>query len=333
ERADISLSRTAMARWTIKASELSLPLISLMHTDLLDSPVMHADETTVQVLNEPNKTAESTSYMWCLARSGPKPIICYSYHDNRSQKAAADLLVDFKGTLIADAYKVYDSVQNVLGFKLAGCWALTIDWDLIEKHFSDMLRIAISIKAGHVTAATVLRRHGTQSRKNKVYFAFRELGRVIRTIFLLSSIGDPELRRTIQAFTNESEAFNGFSQSVSFGGGGIIAENDRDEKRKVIKYNHLVASVAILQTVNEMSKVLIFLKGEGHEFSQEALAAMSPYRRELSTDLGTIRSILTRCLTLCHIRILVQQWTCKDCTARLPRPNGGKSKNPYHPPN
>ncbi len=123
ERADISLSRTTMARWIIKASELSLPLISLMHTDLLDSPVVHADETTVQVLNEPNKTAESTSYMWCLARSGPKPIIYYSYHDNRSRKAAADLLVDFKGTVIADAYKVYDSIQNVLGFKLAGCWA------------------------------------------------------------------------------------------------------------------------------------------------------------------------------------------------------------------
>jgi TnpA family transposase len=155
-----------------------------------------------------------------------------------------------------------------------------IDWDLIETHFPDMLRVAVSIKAGHITAATVLRRLGTQSRKNKVYFAFRELGRVIRTIFLLSYIGDAELRRTIQAATNKSEAFNGFAQWVAFGGGGVIAENDRDEQRKVIKYNHLVSSLVILHTVNEMSKVLGQLKKEGHEFSKEALAALSPYRME-----------------------------------------------------
>ncbi|HET9239221.1 MAG TPA: Tn3 family transposase [Oligoflexus sp.] len=155
-----------------------------------------------------------------------------------------------------------------------------IDWDLIETHFHDMLRVAVSIKAGHITAATVLRRLGVQSRKNKVYFAFRELGRAIRTIFLLSYIGDAELRRTIQAATNKSEAFNGFAQWVAFGGGGVIAENDRDEQRKVIKYNHLVSSLVILHTVNEMSKVLGQLKNEGHEFSREALAALSPYRRE-----------------------------------------------------
>jgi TnpA family transposase len=155
-----------------------------------------------------------------------------------------------------------------------------IDWDLIETHFPDMLRVAVSIKAGHITAATVLRRLGTQSRKNKVYFAFRELGRVIRTIFLLSYIGDAELRRTIQAATNKSEAFNNFAQWVAFGGGGVIAENDRDEQRKVIKYNHLVSSLVILHTVNEMSKVLAQLNKEGHEFSQEALSALSPYRRE-----------------------------------------------------
>ncbi|RYZ91533.1 MAG: hypothetical protein EOP04_00075 [Proteobacteria bacterium] len=77
ERADIGLSRTTMAKWMIKASMPSFPLISFIHTDLLDSPVVHADETTAQVLNEPNKTAESTS-MRCLARSGPKSIIFHS---------------------------------------------------------------------------------------------------------------------------------------------------------------------------------------------------------------------------------------------------------------
>jgi TnpA family transposase len=155
-----------------------------------------------------------------------------------------------------------------------------IDWALIESNFDDMLRVAVSIKAGHVTAATVLRRLGSSSRKNKLYFAFRELGYAVRTKFLLAYMGDVELRRTIQAATNKSEAFNGFAQWVAFGGGGVIAENDRDEQRKVIKYNHLVSSLVIFHTVDAMTKVLGELEAEGHTFSREAIGALSPYRRE-----------------------------------------------------
>src|SRR4051794_29284445 len=65
-----------------------------------------------------------------------------------------------------------------------------IDWALIEAYYYDMLRVVMSIKA-----SSILRKLSTQSRKNKIYQAFRELGRVIRTIFLLNYINDIELRR------------------------------------------------------------------------------------------------------------------------------------------
>ena len=102
-----------------------------------------------------------------------------------------------------------------------------------------MLRVALSIKAGTIMPSTILRRLATYSRKNKLYFAFRELGRVVRTIFLLQYISDLELRQVIQAATNKSEAFNKFVQWVCFGGQGVITENVCDEQRKFIKYNHL----------------------------------------------------------------------------------------------
>jgi TnpA family transposase len=155
-----------------------------------------------------------------------------------------------------------------------------IDWELIETLFPDMLRVAISIKAGHIKAATILRRLGTYSRKNKLYFAFLELGKVVRTIFLLKYISDAELRRKITATTNKCESYNNFTQWVAFGGGGVIAENSRDEQRKVIKYNHLVSSLVIVHTVDSMTKILDKLKIEGHEFSREALASLAPYRTE-----------------------------------------------------
>jgi TnpA family transposase len=115
-----------------------------------------------------------------------------------------------------------------------------IEWSLIETMLPDMLRVAMSIKAGTIRPSTILRRLATYSRKNKLYFAFRELGRVVRTIFLLQYISNLDLRRMIQSATNKSEAFNKFVQFVCFGGDGVIAESVRDEQRKFIKYNSMI---------------------------------------------------------------------------------------------
>ena len=155
-----------------------------------------------------------------------------------------------------------------------------IDWDLIETLLPDMLRVAVSIRVGRIAPSAILNRLSTYSRKNKLYFAFRELGRVIRTIFLLRYLSDEDLRRKIQRATNKSELFNEFAQWVFFGGGGIIAEGVRDEQRKIIKYNHLIANLLIFHTVVGMTQVLDQAGKEGCAFKEEALAAISPYHTE-----------------------------------------------------
>lgn len=154
----------------------------------------------------------------------------------------------------------------------------SIDWNLIETHLHDMLRVAVSIKTGKISASTILRRLGNYSRKNKLYFAFKELGRVIRTLFLLRYIDDVEVRKTIQAATNKSEEFNNFTKWAFFGGQGIIAENVLHEQQKIVGYNHLVANLVILHNVEQMSRVLAELRDEGVEISPEVLAGLSPYR-------------------------------------------------------
>lgn len=154
----------------------------------------------------------------------------------------------------------------------------TIDWDLLAVHYQDMLRVAVSIKVGKITPSMILRRLGTFSRKNKLYFAFRELGRVIRTMFLLNYINDVELRRSIHAATNKSEEFNNFVKWLFFGGEGVIAENLRHEQRKVIKYSQLVANMVILHNVQWMSRKLKELQRQGYTVSEPLLKALSPYR-------------------------------------------------------
>jgi TnpA family transposase len=156
----------------------------------------------------------------------------------------------------------------------------TIDWDLIETMLPEMLRVAVSIGAGKLKPSAVLRRLATYSRKNKLYFAFRELGYAVRTNFLLEYLSDVELRRLIQAATNKSERFNQFVQWVAFGGGALAAEGVRDEQRKFIKYNHLVANLLIFHNVVTMTKALEKLAADGYTWDEDLVSSFTPYQTE-----------------------------------------------------
>ena len=169
-----------------------------------------------------------------------------------------------------------------------------IKWDLIEKHYADMLRTAMSVKAGKITASTILRRFGTKNRKNKLYFALRELGRVVRTMFLLEYITDIDLRKTIQAATCKSEEFNEFARWLFFANGGKIPANLKHEQSKIVKYNHLLANFAILYNVNAMTEVFNQMRSEGHNITRDHMAAFSPYHTEHLGRLGSFELDLTK---------------------------------------
>ena len=50
--------------------------------------------------------------------------------------------------------------------------------------------------------STIVRKLCTASRKNKLYFAFREVGRIVCTMFPLEHISDDALRQLVQAAQN-----------------------------------------------------------------------------------------------------------------------------------
>lgn len=153
----------------------------------------------------------------------------------------------------------------------------TIDWDLIETHWQDLLQVVLSIQAGKMLPSTILRRLGTYSRKNRLYQAFRELGCVVRTVFLLQYVSNLELRHQIQRETNKVEGYNGFTKWLHFGGYGVIAENDPEAQDKHIKYLDLLANAVLLQNVADMSAILPELAREGYRVTPETIAVLSPY--------------------------------------------------------
>ena len=123
-RKGIHLSRQTMSNWILKATEDYLtPVYEQLHKELLKRDVLHADETTLQVLHEPGKKPQSDSYMWLYRTSGDtdKPIVLYEYQPGRGAKHPKEFLAGYKGYLHTDGYAGYHDLSKEI--TVVGCWA------------------------------------------------------------------------------------------------------------------------------------------------------------------------------------------------------------------
>jgi hypothetical protein len=92
------------------------------HKYLLEQAVIHADETTCQVLNEDGKTPESKSYIW-LYTSGAfeeHRIVIYEYQPSRGGYHAAGFLSGYHGFVHTDGFSGYNRLHDITR---CGCWA------------------------------------------------------------------------------------------------------------------------------------------------------------------------------------------------------------------
>ncbi|SED69486.1 IS66 family transposase [Pseudomonas anguilliseptica] len=114
-RHGIDIPRQTLARWVIQCGELLQPLLNLMRDRLLDSPVIHCDETRVQVLKEPGRDPSSHSWMWVQTGGPPgKPVILFDYTTSRAQEVPLRLTDDYAG---------YNAVAAQQGVERLACWA------------------------------------------------------------------------------------------------------------------------------------------------------------------------------------------------------------------
>jgi transposase len=129
----IELSRQNLANWIIHGANTWLkPLYDRMHDALLEESVLHADETTMQVLDEVGKKPTSKSYMWLYATGMySNPIFLYEYQPSRANKHPKNFLKGFKGFLQTDGYAGYNAVEDVT---LVGCFAHA------RREFTDTLK-------------------------------------------------------------------------------------------------------------------------------------------------------------------------------------------------
>ena len=122
-RIGIRISRQNMCNWTIQASRACDRYLDLLRRKIREGPLINMDETSLQVLNEPNRPADSKSFMWVMVGTQHEGhrVVLYTYSPRRDGEMAESLLKGYRGALQTDGYSGYNSVGGWDGIWHVGC--------------------------------------------------------------------------------------------------------------------------------------------------------------------------------------------------------------------
>jgi len=113
KRIGVDLPRATLCLWVLKCAALLKPLMKLLHDIILNYDIAYADETTCQVLKEPNKGIQSKKYMWLFSGGPPDQFVFYyQYHPSRSHDVPFNFFEDFKGYLHSDGFSAYEALAE-----------------------------------------------------------------------------------------------------------------------------------------------------------------------------------------------------------------------------
>lgn len=163
-------------------------------------------------------------------------------------------------------------VPPELAFLVAGF----INMKVIHEYWSDILRLATSIKIGTVTASVILRKLAAYPRQNGLAHALRELGKLERTIFTLDWLQDPDLRRRSHVGLNKGEQQNALRRAVFFNRLGEIRDRSYENQRYRASGLNLLVAAIILWNTAYLQRAVDYLRVHGNAPGPEDLAHLSP---------------------------------------------------------
>jgi TnpA family transposase len=106
----------------------------------------------------------------------------------------------------------------------------SINWDLIQQQYDQMIKFTTAIKQGTADTESILRRFTRDNLKHPTYQALLELGKATRTIFLCNYLQRKELRTEIQEGLNVIELWNSVNDFIFFAKGGEFATNRKERQ-------------------------------------------------------------------------------------------------------
>jgi TnpA family transposase len=147
---------------------------------------------------------------------------------------------------------------------------------LIKRNWDDLLRVAGSLQQGRVSASELMRSILRSKRPSTLARAIGALGRIPRTLYMLSYIDDEHYRRRILTQLNRGEGRHSVARAVFHGQRGELRQRYREGQEDQLGALGLVVNAIVLWNTLYMESALNQLRAEGMEVKPEDVARLSP---------------------------------------------------------
>jgi len=121
-RNGVTISDSTIGGWISAVCALLMPLYAALKLLLIKSGYIHADETTIKVLDKTKKGTTHHGYFWVYNNS-PGKIVYFEYQKGRDAEAITELLSTYQGYLQTDGYAVYEEFDKKAGITQLCCMA------------------------------------------------------------------------------------------------------------------------------------------------------------------------------------------------------------------
>ena len=158
----------------------------------------------------------------------------------------------------------------------AGMTTGTLDTDHVRANWDELLRLAVSVRSGHVAASDVLRRLAAYPRQNGLAVALREVGRIERTLFTLDWMRSTDLRRRANAGLNKGEARNSLARAVFFHRLGEIRDRTFENQAYRASGLNLLVAAIILWNTRYLQAAFDAMRARGDAVPPELVRHVAP---------------------------------------------------------
>lgn len=155
-----------------------------------------------------------------------------------------------------------------------------INTKLIAANWDDLLRVAGSLLSGKVSASEIIRALQAGGRLTTLARAIAEVGRVAKTIHILTYVDDESYRRLVLLQLNRHEGRHSLGRVVFHGQRGELRQRYREGQEDQLGALGLVLNAIVLWNTRYLDAALAQLRTQGIEVLDEDVERLSPLVHE-----------------------------------------------------
>ncbi|MER3123672.1 Tn3 family transposase, partial [Bacillus altitudinis] len=146
---------------------------------------------------------------------------------------------------------------------------------IILDNYFEVMRLVESIRCGKVKASLILQKINSYNRDNAVAKGLKEIGRLLKTKYIIEYYTDGDLRKEVQKMLNKGESINSVARLIFFGKQGRLNESKIERQLEKVSCLNILLSTLIIWNSRYLEKVYKEVKDEDW-FNEEEFKRVSP---------------------------------------------------------